>query len=166
MNPLLPYRIIGFLLFPVTALIGIFVTLAVFIALANPAMLLPIAIAATVVMYVIGSFIFLQKAIDRNQVCKSGLRDFIRVNAIVSIVFCFFCINSGIAMISNPELIRPAIKQMLEQQPGTGVSEDQMLRIVKGFMYVLSVFSILLVVHIFYTFRLLKQYQHMFVEKK
>jgi len=157
------YKIISYILLPVAALFGVFTLLLLFVALANPPMLLPLFVVACVVIYIITSFKFLNKGIMQNKECKPGLRDWIKVNAYVSIVFATLMLIQTIAVVQNPELMSKALDDTLAMQPANQpFSKNMLMKMVTGIMYFFGVVSLLLLIHIFTTFRLLKQYNHLF----
>ncbi|MES2776255.1 MAG: hypothetical protein V4722_18920 [Bacteroidota bacterium] len=167
MKQLFLYRILSFILLPVAALLGI-ITILMLLAAASNSMLLILAfVFASVVIYTIASFIFLQKGIGQNELCNHSLRDWIRVNAIVSIIFCVFYLLGAAALLSDATLLKNAVKQAMEQQQSSvTISEADFLKVMKGLLYFLLVYSGLLLLHIILTFRLLKTYKHLFKEKE
>ena len=166
MKQLLPYRILSFVLLPIAALLSIMILLMLFMTLANPAVLLPLFMIACVVIYVIATFVFLQKGIDQNKICKSSLRDWIRVNAIVSIIFSVLCFTQSIGLLNSPQLLKEQIAQVAIKQPNFPVGSEAMLaKGIKGTLYFMLIFSGILLIHIIYTFRILKVYKHFFSEK-
>ena len=166
MKQLLPYRILTFILLPVAALIGLITLLGLFVALANPTVLLPLFILACVVIYIISSFIFLQKGIDQNRVCKASLKDWIRVNAIVSVVFCAMFMFQTVGILSRPDLLNDTLQQAMKAQQNIPAgSEIMVMKAVKGMLYFMMIFSLLLLLHILLTFRALNFYKDLFEEK-
>jgi len=111
MNIKLIYRILSYILLIVAAFIGIGVLAGFFIALANPALLLNIFIAAAVVMYSISSFLFLINGIDGKKQLKTGMKDFIRVNGFVALFFCIMNLFQSITVIMNPAVLNEAVTQ-------------------------------------------------------
>lgn len=157
------YKITTYILLPVAALFALFILMLLFIALANPPMLLPLFVVACVVIYVFTSFKFLNKGIIRNNECKPGLKDWIKVNGYVSIVFATLMLIQTIAAVQQPELMSKALDETMAMQPANQqISKAMLMKMVTGIMYFFGVISILLLVHIFSTFRLLKQYRHLF----
>ena len=157
------YKITSYILLPVAALFGLFTLMLLFVALANPPMLLPLFVVACVVIYIITSFKFLNKGIIRNQECKPGLKDWIKVNAYVSIVFATLMLIQTIAAVQQPELMSKALDETLAMQPSNQqLSKEMLMKMITGIMYIFSVVSVLLLIHIFSTLRLLKQYRHLF----
>src|SRR3954470_1418467 len=98
---LIVYRLLTFILLPIAAILGFLDISLLLLALANPAALLPVFAIACIVIYVFTSFFFLIKGILGGMQCKPSLRDWIRVNAFVSIAFCSLGILEYITLINN-----------------------------------------------------------------
>src|SRR5580765_6312241 len=77
-------------------------------------LLLPIAILfliACIVIYSFASLNFLIKGIDGNKSVRRSLKDLIKVNAIVSIVFALLMISQCIVFLMNPEMMQDLARQ-------------------------------------------------------
>lgn len=167
MKNLILYRILSYILLILAGLLSIFVLFGLLTALSNPVILLPLFLMACVVIYSYTSWRFLTRGIDYNQPCKTSLRDLIRVNAMVSILFAFLLLLQSYTILTNPKLLETTLEQATAMQ-GSGTEEMKQL-MPKIFMSILKfmiVYSILLLVHNFFTFRLLKQYRHIFEPPK
>lgn len=165
MSHFLFYRILSVVLLPIAALLGIMTLCMLLMALTNPAILLPLFMFASVVIYSISSFIFLQKGINKSEACKHSLRDWIRVNAFVSIGFSVICFIQSVGLLNNPIVLNDLIIQTMSRQPD--LSNDSQVIIVKamkGTLYFMLIFSAILLIHIIYTFRMLKIHKHLFKE--
>jgi hypothetical protein len=167
MKTLTIYRICSYILIVVGLFIGLAVVLALFIALANPALLLNVFVAAAVVMYSFSSFLFLINGIDGGKKQKSGLKDFIRVNAFVAVVFSIMNIFQAATIIMNPAILNEALSKMsnlatAKQTLPIGV----MLNVMKGVIWFFLFYSVVLLVHIQFSFRYLKQYALLFSNNK
>ncbi len=156
------YKITSYILLPVAALFGLFTLMLLLVAFANPPMLLPLFVVACVVIYVITSFKFLNRGIIKNNECKPGLKDWIKVNGYVAIVFATLMLIQTIAAIQQPDLMSKALDETMAMQPNQQISKGMLMKMVTGIMYFFGVISVLLLIHIFSTFRLLKQYNHLF----
>jgi membrane protease YdiL (CAAX protease family) len=159
------YRIFSYFLLIIAAFLGIGLLAVLFIALANPAMLLNVFVAAAVVMYSISSFLFLINGIDGKKQLKPGLKDFIRVNAFVALFFCVMNIFQSVTVIMNPSILGEAINQMPQLTTGQQLPKDTILKVLRGSMWFLLFYSLILMAHIQICFRLLKQYSHLFGKK-
>lgn len=156
------YRIFSYILLIIGCILGIGVLASFFMALANPALLLNVFVGAAVVMYSISSFLFLIQGIDGKKQLKPGMKDFIRVNAFVATFFCVMSIFQSVTVISNPALLNEAISQFPKMNSAKELPPDFLLKILKGAMWFMLIYSIILLAHIQISFRLLKQYAHLF----
>lgn len=157
------YRIISYLLVIIAGILGFAVLFALLLALANPALLLSVFIAVAVVLYTFSSFVFLIKGVDGKQKLRSRMKDFIKVNAYVSIVFAVMNIIQAVSVILTPTILNDAMSQIASmQQSPTPLPAGTVLKVVKGMIWFLLVYGILLSVHIQITFRLMKQHASVF----
>ena len=160
---MLLYRILSYVLLVVAAIFGIAALFALLIALSNPALLLSVFVIVAVVIYSIASFLFLINGINGNRQLQPKLRDWIKVNAYVALVFVMMNIFQSVAVLQNPAVLSEAVKQVSDmQQSKSPLSADFMLRIMKAVVWVLLFYAIILGIHISFTFRYLKQYAHLF----
>ncbi|HEX4957669.1 MAG TPA: hypothetical protein VFV46_05785 [Lacibacter sp.] len=159
------YRIFSYFLLIIAAFLGIGLVAVLFVALANPSMLLNVFVGAAVVMYSVSSFMFLINGIDGKKQLKPGLKDFIRVNAFVAVFFCVMNIFQSITVIMNPSVLGEAINQLPQLTNGQQLPKETILKVLQGTMWFLLIYSIILFVHIQITFGLLKQHIHLFGSK-
>ena len=157
------YRVVSFLLLPFAALFGLIALFGLLVALANPPMLLPVFMLAGVVIYIICAFIFLQKAIENRQHCNPKLKDWVKVNAYVAIVFSLLSLTQGFLVFSKPDLLKEALEQGVKMQPaGSPVTLAVMTKLMRGITIVMMVFSAMLLFHTNASFKLLRQYKAAF----
>lgn len=167
MSSIIFYRIFSYFLLVMAAIFGIAALFALLIALSNPALLLSVFVIVAVVIYSIASFLFLLNGIDGKRQLQPKLRDWIKVNAYVALVFVMMNIFQSIAVLQNPAILSDAVKQVTDmQQSKSPVSAALMLRIMKAVVWFMLFYAVILGVHISFTFRYLKQYAHLFGEKK
>jgi hypothetical protein len=159
------YRILTYLLFPFVILFGFMALIMLMIALANPAALLPVFLLVCVVIYTFASYSFLNKGIAHGKPCRPSLKDLIKVNAYVSMVFGGWWLVQSVAALANPSALRESVSTALAEQKTAlpqGITESMMLQGMKGVLYFLIIFCIALLIHISISFRLLKAYRHVF----
>jgi len=160
------YRLITYILLPVAALLSFFGLFALIAAISNPALLLGVFMIAGIVIYTFTGFSFLSKGILEGKKCKPSLRDWIRVNAFVTIAFAFLSLSNAFMYFNDPNLFKDAMDNaavvMHQFQGYKNISPEYMLQMMKATLYFMMVYSILLLIHIFITFRLLKQYAALF----
>jgi flagellar biosynthesis protein FlhB len=146
-------------------MIGLVDLLLFFVALGNPIMLLGVFILACVVIYTISGFIFLRQGLDKGKQCKPGLKDWIRVNAFVTLVFVFQGLIETIMKLFNPSLFKQTVADAWTMQQSmlpSGVSQQSMMDMMKVAIWISITFSLILLIHVIITFRLLKIYKHVF----
>ena len=165
MKGLALYNILSYILLPFAALFGLFSLVGLLVALANPAALLGVFIMAATVIYTVSSFIFLTKGIKQARPCKASLKDWIKVNAFVSIVFASLILFESIGVFVKPELLKEGMEKTMSMQAmklPPQMTLDMMLKMMKAIFAVMAFFSATLLVHVGITFRLLKAYHYVF----
>jgi hypothetical protein len=165
MNLLPVYRVLTYVLLPFVALIGLMTLFALLVALANPVALLPVFILACTVIYTICSFMFLSRGINKAQACKKSLKDWIKVNAYVSMFFCVMMILDYIAVLRDNGLLRDTMQQAISMQGGSipkNITADVMVQVAKGFFGFMCLYGILLLVHILIGFKMIRAYAYVF----
>ena len=165
MSPITIFKILTYLLIPVAILFGLMDIIMLFMALANPAILLIVFALACFVMYTFTSLRFLLEGIVNNQHCKSSLKDWIKVNAYVTLfLFIMFFMNSAATFFIDDITLRQTLSEMMDQQPELAgkISLDFFIKIfhvVSGIMFVISS---LIIIHVLMNFKFLKRYQDLF----
>lgn len=165
MKTLTIYRIFSYILLIVGIFIGLGVLISLLVALANPALLLNVFVGAAVVMYSFSSFLFLTKGIDGKQSLKTGMKDFIRVNAFVAVFFGVMNIFQAFTIITNPTVLNEAIKNLPQLPNSQQLPTVMILKVLKAVIWFLLFYSVILLIHIQITFRLLKEHAHLFGQK-
>jgi hypothetical protein len=160
------YRILTFILLPIAGLFGLMAAFALLVSLANPTLLLGTFMLSAVVIYVFTAFKFYTKGIRAATPLKANLKDWIKVNAFVAVAFASLSLMQSVGVLGNPAVLNDAIKQSSEMQQkmstGVTVSPDLMLKVTKAVLYFMIAFSVVLLTHIFITFRLLTAFKHVF----
>jgi hypothetical protein len=156
------YRISSYILIIIAVFIGIAVLASFFIALTNPTLLLSVFIGAAVVMYTVSSFLFLVQGIDGKKKLRQGMKDFIRVNAFVALFFCVMNIFQAVTVIGNPGILKTALDQFPQMSGSKELPAELVFKILKGMIWFLLIYAIILLAHIQISFRLLKKYEHLF----
>ena len=164
---LIVYKILSFLLLPVAAFFGLICLLGLLTAIDNPSMLVSVFLFACMVIYIIVSFIFLTKGIDSNKRCKPVLRDWIRINGIISFIFFLLVAISFIAIKAQPSLLNEGMRQWTSTAslpPGITTADLQMA--MASLVNFFVVLSIVLLIHVLITFHLMRRYNFVFEPEK
>lgn len=163
MKSLVFYRIITYPLLLVAGFLAFGVIATLPTAIANPPLLLIPFLISCVIIYTYTSWRFLNKGIDQQMPLKHSLRDLIRVNSFCTIAVAVYCLVRSAGLLSDPGFLKETAREALSAPgaPGT-TSEEFLTRVVMGTLIFLSIYSVLLLVHVFMTLRLLKPYRYLF----
>ncbi len=157
------YRLLSYLLIVVAFFIGLGVTMILPAAFSNPALLFSVFVAAGVVLYSFSSFKFLNKGIRKGEKMKPGRKDFIKVNAYVALFFGVMNLVQIITIIAEPTILNQVLNELTKMPQTTlAISKDQLYTIIQSVLWFLLIYAIALVVHIQFSFRLLKIYASVF----
>lgn len=168
MNLIKPYKFLTYLLMIPTFLIGFFALIGVLIAFINPQILIPIFILICVVIYVISSYVFLNKILIKNLKAKKILKDLIKINGLIAIIFCVLNIVQIIMLFFNPVLLEKSINDIMIQNAANlpaNFTKELMTKMLWFFISLISLFSAILLVHIVISFKLLKATFNSFIHE-
>ena len=162
------YRVVTYILVVFAGIMSIIELFALLVSLANPSMFLPVFMLAGVIIYTFTSFYFDRKGVQKGGACKPSLRDWIRVNAFVTIAFSVTTLIDSINFLSHPALMNDFAKQMIKSQPSyasAGITQAYLEHFLTTAFYIICSYCVLLLLHIGATFTLLKQYRYLFGKK-
>ena len=165
MKQLTVYKTLTFILLPFSVIFGLLAVVMFFVALANPVLLFPVFMMVGFTIYTICSTVFLFKGITNNKPCKPSLKDWVKVNGYVSSAMgVMTLINTITLMNTSKQELRKYAAQMLAIQTAKpqGFNADMFVQMMSAMSWGLLAFSIILVIHLLYTFTFLKKYQHLF----
>jgi hypothetical protein len=151
---LVVYRILSVIVNLISALMAFNLIAMIPMVLHNPAALLICAIMLCVVLYAWHAHRFFVLVIMKNQPSTHKHRDWIRVNSIVSLIFGGLIILSSIGMLLDPKPLVDSMKAMY----GNMIT----LKLAKALLWYMISFSTVLVIHILWTYSLLKKYKAYF----
>lgn len=150
------YRILTYILFAIGGFMALMVLTMILAALANPILLLPVFMVACVVLYTYCSWRFLTHGIDAHMYCKPSLRDLIKVNGFGTIVFAGLMGMQSLSLIMHPGTLNEIMEQaMALQKTSVEGMETMMLKLMQYVLRFMLVYSILLLVHVYISFRLI-----------
>lgn len=165
MKQLTIFRILTFILLPIAAMFGFMDVLFILSSFANPSLLLVAFILAGFVIYTFASLKFLSKSLDTGRPSPPSLRDWIRVNAFVSLFMgIMFLLNAVSVFFTSDITLRQYLSHFLETQPNvpTMLNLELFLTIMKMVAYFMLFLSVVLLVHIRLNFLLMKKYANLF----
>lgn len=155
------YRLLSFLINVTSVFVALMAAIIILMAIGAPAMLLPAFMLVSIVLYAWFSTRFRQQVLMRQQQVKASLKDWIKVNGYVALVFSFLNIPSSIAIIRNPSMIVDSYKEMMKQ---FGTQNQQLLTAstITTASYIMLTWVLALAIHILWTFALLKKNESFF----
>jgi hypothetical protein len=126
-------------------------------------MLLPLFIVSCVSIYSFAALNFLIKGIDGKKYLGRSSRDWLKVNAIVSIVFSLLMISQCILFIMHPEMLHDVAVQA-KQNGGADLKVS--LEVFENYLritsYFLLVYAIVLLIHTLLSFQFVRTYSFLF----
>ena len=163
---LILYRILTYLLAPFSILFALFTLIMFFVAFTNPPLFLGVFLLAAFIIYFYCTFRFLHNGLLRSQELRPKLRDWIKVNAYVTMPFAILNFVQASMLIRNPALVAESINEAMEMQERMGVTPQPASAygsMLMTLFYIMMAFSVVLMVHIILTFSFLKKSDHVFV---
>ncbi len=149
------YRILGIILNAAAIFLAFVLVFSIPLLISSPLNLLSAFMLSCIVMYAWFSFKFHKLVLQQQKPVKKSLRDWIRVNGIVSLIYASVIIAGMTIFLQQPQTLVDQLKQM-------GI--DMPLKNIMSMLVVLLVFGIVLFVHVLWTFALLKKNTTYFTE--
>jgi hypothetical protein len=159
------YRVLNYILIPIALFFGFLDILFLVSAISNPSALIFVFVIACLVIYTFASFKFYKKGVQREQILSKSLKDWIKVNAIVSVFLCsLFCLNAISILSSSNATLLKYIDDYILQQPGfpKEITGDLILSMLKAVSILFLVTGVVGLIHIRITLKLVKQYANLF----
>lgn len=150
---LLLYRIISVIINAVALFLTISLVFSIPLLISSPLTLLSAFLIVSVILYAWFSFKFYREIMQQNKTVKHRLRDWVRVNGIVAIIFCVMTFMNVLMLLKQPGLFTDAAKNLGVEMP---------VRIINNFFYGMLVYAVLLFIHVLWTFALLRKYKESF----
>ncbi len=142
------YKILSILLNTVALFLAISIVMSIPILLASPLNMLSAFMLLSIVLYAWFSNKFLKTVLIKQEPVKASLKDWIKVNGVVSLIYSLFIILGMVAFIANPDVILSQMKEMGVEVPAKSITV---------LLYILLAFGIVLFVHVVWTFVLMRR---------
>lgn len=159
------YLVLSYILIPIALFFGFMDSILLLSALANPSAMILVFAMACIVIYSFTSFKFLKLGIEREQTQTTKLKDWIKVNAYVSLLmFCLIFLNAVSILLSSDVILIKFIDEFLAQQSGlpSEMNSQFILKTLHVAAYFLFVIGAVGILHIRMTLRLVKEYDYIF----
>lgn len=148
------YRLLSLIINFIAILLTISLVFSIRTLFSSPVTMLSAFMMIAVILYSWFSFQFNRHVLQQHRTTRHSLRDWVRVNGIVSLIFSFMTIMSLLPLLQNPQPFSDALK---------GMGFDLPLKSITGFFYGMLGYAIVLVVHILLTFALMKKHKNFFL---
>lgn len=158
---LIIYRILSFFINFIGFFIAVSLVVIIPIFITVPVFWLPMFLIIAVVLYTWFSNKFRIKVLIRREAVNHNLRDWIRVNGLVAIIFTMLNIPSIINIIRNPAAYFKATEDFAKQF-GQGTNQTLTPGSIHLITSVMLLYLIALFVHVFWTLTLVKRNQDLF----
>lgn len=142
------YKVLSFIINVVAMLLSISLIASLPMLISSPLSLLSAFMMIALILYAWYSNQFNKKVLQQQQVVKKSLKDWVKVNGIVTLIFSVIVIIDVIILIGNPQAYVDAVKNYGVEMP---------LKTIAGFLYVMLAYGIILLLHVVWTFFLLKK---------
>lgn len=146
------YRLLSVIVNIIATFFAIALLFTFFIVFANPSLGLGLFLMFAVVAYAWFANKFYKNVIVKQAEFTKGNIDWLQVNAIAVFVFALLSVQNGLIMLYKPEML----KSMLETLPPEVKDPEQMMR---GVAIALFVIGLILMVHVSWTFIMLRDYK-------
>jgi membrane protease YdiL (CAAX protease family) len=147
------YRILSLIINTVAVMLTVSLLGSIPMLMSSPQTMLSAFMMIAVILYSWFSFKFRRDVLQKQQTVSHSLRDWVRVNGIVTMIFSIISILGITPLLANPQPFVEAIKNFGVTMP---------LKSVITFCYIMLVYAIVLLVHILWTFALLKKHKEYF----
>ena len=147
------YQVITVVINLIAAMFAISLLPAIPALLSSPIAMLSMFVVVSIILYSWFSYKFNRTVLAKQEPVKKSLKDWIRVNGIVAIVFSIIVVIDVIALIQNPAIYKDALEQL-------GYKDE--IKNLNALFYGMLVYAILLLTHVFLTFSYVKKNKEFF----
>ena len=154
MKALIVYRILSFVVNFFCLLIALEILMSFPVIFSNPSFLLPFFLMVALILYGWFSNIYFKRVYVLKTAVTKKLKDWVQVNAIVTLLFCLILAAETIVIYQKPQLFLDALKNFSGSYPLTA-------DIVKQTMLLLSIFALIILAHVIWTLALIRKNRHL-----
>ncbi len=155
MKGIILYRILTLIVNVFCTMIGMVLVLELAMVFANPTLALNFFISLSIVLYAWHANRFLLKVLIKNETTTKKHKDWLQVNAIVTLIASLLTIVASAALFAIPKLHESVIKQL----PAEFQSSFNKAVIIG------MIISACLVLHVIWTYTLIRKYKASFIEE-
>lgn len=149
------YRILSFIVSIFCAFIAVNVLFSIFFALTQPMVLIMSFILICIVLYGWFANRFYANVIALKRMMTKRQKDLLQVNGIIAFIFSLICVLGAMEVLLHPEILEEALKTLPKD---VAMSPDG----IKNGMTVFFIFCAVLLVHIIWTYILVRKHKDYF----
>ncbi|MCW3105645.1 MAG: hypothetical protein JWQ09_151, partial [Segetibacter sp.] len=147
------YRIFSLIVNAVALMLTISLVSSIPMLISSPQTMLSGFMMLAVILYSWFSFRFRREVLQQQKIVKHSLRDWVRVNGIVTLIFSIISIIGIFPLLLNPQPFVDAVKNFGVEMP---------VKTATTFIYAMLIYAAILFIHILWTFALLKKNREFF----
>lgn len=157
----LVYRVLGFIINVFALFIALALVIIIPASVSLPPLWLPVFMFVSIVLYTWFSRKFQRVVLIEHQVVAKSLRDWVRVNGFVAIASSILNIPPMIAFLRNPTGYIAYMKEVVKNL-GPQYQQSFKPESLTSVAIVIFIYQLVLLVHVLWTFVLLKKYKEYF----
>lgn len=158
---LIIYRVTSFLLLPMALFFTVAFMLLLRAAFSNPPIFFSLFFAAGISIYTFASLNFLLRGIDGKKYLGRSSKEWLIVNAIVSIIYAIIAIAQKFIISTNPSMVQE-YAEMFKKNGELQVANSQIIQFINGASTFLFIYGLVLFIHILLSFQYIRQYKTLF----
>jgi len=155
------YRIFSFIISLFAFFIAFALLILIPISLAMPPLWFPVFLFVAIVLYTWFSLKVQRLVFMRHEVVKSSLKDWVKVNGYVAIVFSILNIPPMLALLKNPNAYIASMRETMKQL-GPQYQQNFTTQSAITLAVIMIVYLIVLFAHVLWTFALIKKHDEHF----
>ncbi|MGI8633876.1 MAG: hypothetical protein ACR2KZ_00595 [Segetibacter sp.] len=155
------YRILSLIINIFSFFIAVTLILLIPASLVMPPFWLPVFLLVAVVLYTWFSNKFRRLVLRQKEVVRTSLKDWVKVNGYVTIVFSILSLPGAIALLRNPAVYMANMYEMMGKM-GNHSSQAFTERSAIILALIMIFYFLILLVHVFWTFALIRKHAQYF----
>lgn len=160
------YEVLSFLLIFCTGIMSIFLVVPMFVmALSNPPLLLLAFVLVCVIIYTIVASRFCFKHLKKDIPAQGSTKAYLRINGFIALFFAIQVIIGLVSILTNQKVFDEQIQLAYNLMPNNADIQMPSVEAIKGIFKVLmtamGAYALILLIHIFITFSLIRTHKHL-----
>jgi hypothetical protein len=155
------YKIFSFIISLFAFFIAMALLILIPVSLAMPPLWFPVFLFVAIVLYTWFSIKMQRLVFIRGEVVKASLKDWVKVNGYVAIVFSILNITPMLALLKNPDAYLASMRETMKQL-GPQYQQNFTTQTATTLAIVMIIYLTVLFAHVLWTFTLIKKHEEHF----